>query len=139
MFIPQWIIAAAIFILFIIITLFYIMGKKVGELSANKNWEHNMPSLRKEIAKSSRSIIKGQVTEQIAPFLPGFPFDPAECKFIGSPIDFVVFQALDDPKNTSVVFVEVKTGQSKLNNNEKNLKEAIEKKRVSWHEYRVSL
>jgi len=33
--------------------------------------------------------------------------------------------------------VEVKSGKSKINAHEKNLKNAIEKKRVRWEEYRI--
>jgi len=36
-----------------------------------------------------------------------------------------------------VIFVEVKSGSSRLNYNEHNLKDAIDSKRVRWHEYRV--
>jgi len=38
-------------------------------------------------------------------------------------------------KDKILVFVEVKTGTSKLNNQQKNLKETIQKKRVRWEEY----
>ena len=36
----------------------------------------------------------------------------------------------------AVVFVEVKTGQSRLNTVEKSLKDAVEQGKVSWAEYR---
>ena len=37
-----------------------------------------------------------------------------------------------------VIFVEVKSGSARLNQNERSLKDAIDNKRVRWHEYRVS-
>ena len=36
-----------------------------------------------------------------------------------------------------VIFVEVKSGSARLNHNERSLKDAIENKRVRWHEYHV--
>ena len=36
-----------------------------------------------------------------------------------------------------VIFVEVKSGLARLNQNERSLKAAIEHKRVRWQEYRV--
>jgi predicted Holliday junction resolvase-like endonuclease len=36
-----------------------------------------------------------------------------------------------------VIFVEVKSGSARLNQNEHSLKDAIDNKRVRWHEYRV--
>ena len=38
-----------------------------------------------------------------------------------------------------VIFVEVKSGEARLNHNERSLKDAIINKRVRWHEYRVPI
>ena len=69
--------------------------------------------------------------------MPNFNFKPTECRFLGKPIDFIVFKGLDDKKIDEVVFVEVKSGKSKLSNVEKSLKEAIKNKKVKWEEYRI--
>ena len=44
---------------------------------------------------------------------------------------------MDDKAISEVIFVEAKSGKSKLSSQEKSLKEAIEKKRVHWEEYRI--
>ena len=44
---------------------------------------------------------------------------------------------MDEKKIDEVVFVEVKSGKSKLSPQEKNLKETIEKKKVRYEEYRI--
>jgi len=85
----------------------------------------------------SRSVLGGHFTENLAPYLPNFPFLPTECRFVGKPIDFIVFNGMDDKKIEEVIFLEVKSGNSKLSNQEKNLKEAIDKKKVKWVEYRI--
>lgn len=119
-----------------LLAVFFKLGSMLGSARADQKWHMQMKKIRKDIADSSRSIIRGQVSEQMAPYLPGFPFDPASCKFLGSPVDFVVFHKLDDPSQRAVVLVEVKTGSAGLNENEKLVKEAINAGRVYYYEYR---
>ena len=82
-------------------------------------------------------MIGGQFSEQLAPYLPNFNFNPTECKFLGKPIDFIVFKGMDEKNINEVIFVEVKSGKAKLNTHEKNLKNTIDKKKVRWVEYRI--
>ncbi|MDD7458375.1 MAG: Holliday junction resolvase-like protein [Treponema sp.] len=91
---------------------------------------------RKDAIKKSRAVIGGQVAEQVAPFLPGFPCNPGDVSFLGKPVDFVAFCGLaEKDKIEEVVFIEVKTGQSKLNGHEKQLKDAVKNGRVRYVEY----
>lgn len=131
-----------IFLVFFLLLLVIIMiiGKKIGEAGINRIWEKRLPEIRKESLNRSRGVVRGQVMEQWAPFFPDFPFKPQDCHFLGKPIDFLVFQDLDEyqgqsASNPSVVFVEVKTGKSRLSPREKRVKEAIENKNVFWYEY----
>ena len=79
----------------------------------------------------------GQFSEQLAPYLPDFPYSPSEVRFIGKPIDFLVFKGADGKNIDEVIFVEVKSGKSKINSHERNLKNAIDNKKVRWEEYRI--
>jgi predicted Holliday junction resolvase-like endonuclease len=36
--------------------------------------------------------------EQLAPYLPNFPFSPTEAKFIGAPINFLIFRGMEAPR-----------------------------------------
>jgi len=82
-------------------------------------------------------VLSGLVNEQLAPYLPKFPYNPSEVKFLGKPIDFLVFKGLDSGNIEEIVFVEVKTNSSPLSPVEKTLRSAIENKKVSWYEYRL--
>lgn len=95
--------------------------------------------LQRRSQKLSRSILGGVFSEQVAPFLPDFPKDlkASEARFIGKPIDFLIFKGMDEQHIDEVVFVEIKSGSSQLSSNERSLRDAIEAKRVRWHEYRV--
>ena len=118
---------------FILIYIGYIIGKYFGK----KQFEDQIPELREDAIKQSRAVLSGQLNEQIAPYMPDFPYKPTEARFIGKPVDFIVFKGMDEKKIEEVVFVEVKTGQSKLNIVEKSLKSAVQDKKVEWYEYKI--
>ena len=124
---------AVVAALLVILFIGFLMGKYI----AKKQHEEKIPDLREDAIKQSRAVLSGQFSEQIAPYLPDFPFNPTEARFIGKPIDFVVFKGMDEKKIEEIVFVEVKSGQSQLSKIEKSLKSAVENKKVSWHEYKV--
>ncbi|MBO4731282.1 MAG: Holliday junction resolvase, partial [Spirochaetaceae bacterium] len=79
-----------------------------------------------------------QIAEQAAPFLHGFPCKAEVCRFLGKPIDYIVFSGLyNNDTVDEIVFVEIKSGSSALSKREKSLKDAIEQKRVRYVEYRI--
>ncbi|MDR1586673.1 MAG: hypothetical protein LBS57_04375, partial [Treponema sp.] len=87
--------------------------------------------------RQSRAVLGGLVSEQMAPLLPGFPYDPGDCRFMGKPVDFIVFKGMNEKDIREVIFLEVKSGASPaLNDQEKKLRDAIRTGRVSWAEYR---
>jgi len=44
--------------------------------------------------------------------LPEFNYNPTDARFLGSPVDFVVFNGLSGDSPEEVVFLEVKTGKA---------------------------
>ncbi|MDD9953260.1 MAG: hypothetical protein OXR66_02910 [Candidatus Woesearchaeota archaeon] len=120
-------------LLIFVAAIFFFLGKLIATLS----FKERERAIRADTAKRSRAVVGGQVSEQLAPFLPDFPFKPSEVKFVGKPVDFIVFEGLDEKAITNVVFLEVKSGKSRLSSVEKTLKETIEHKNVAFAEYRV--
>lgn len=116
---------------------FLALGYLAGAALTNFNWQNRLPKLREEAIQKSRAVLGGKFSEQLAPFLPGFPYRPTEARFIGSPIDFVIFSGLDEKSVSEVVFVEVKSGKSQASAVEKTVRDAVMAKRVKWAEYRV--
>ena len=121
----------------ILLLLGIFIGYFIGKILRNKYWEEQIEGERKDAIAKSRATLGGLFSEQLAPYLPDFPYSPSEVRFLGKPIDFIVFRGADNKQIDEVVFVEVKSGKAKINNHEKNLKETIEKKKVRWEEYRV--
>ena len=71
--------------------------------------------------------------------MPGFPCNPGDVKFLGKPVDFVAFPgSAEGRKIEEVVFIEVKTGESKLSNREKEIRQAVENKKVRYVVYEVN-
>ena len=95
--------------------------------------------IRQDAIKKSQAVTIGKVTEHILPFFSGvFPYNPKEARFIGSPIDMVVFDGMEtDMENMCVHFIEVKTATSALSPKQRAIKYAILNKRVEWKELRV--
>ena len=120
---PATILGAILFILLIIQTLRLHSGQS---------------KVRKDAIKRSRSVIGGQLAEQVAPFLPGFPCNPGDARFIGKPVDFIAFPGMtEDNRVHEVLLIEVKTGKSALSGREKEVKKAVAEGRVRYVEYRA--
>lgn len=93
--------------------------------------------IRKDAIEKSKAVITGKVTEHLIPYLPEFKYNPKDTRFIGSPIDLIVFDGLDDGELRKIVFVEVKSGKSTLSKRERLIRDAIEQKRVEWEILRI--
>jgi len=48
-------------------------------------------AVRQDAVQRSFAVTAGKVYEQLLPYLPDFPFNPKDVRFLGSPVDFVVF------------------------------------------------
>ncbi len=95
-----------------------------------------MRTARKNAVQQSRAVTRGQMYEQLVPYLPEFHFNPKDAHFLGKPVDFVVFDGLDEGIVRNIVFVEVKTGGSKLTTRERLVRDAVNAGRVEWTEIR---
>ena len=93
-------------------------------------------AVRQDAVQRSLAVTAGKVYEQLVPYLPNFPFNPKDVRFLGSPVDFVVFDGLSDGQVTRIVFVEVKTGDAQLSGRERRVRDAVQEARVEWHELR---
>lgn len=88
--------------------------------------------MRNDAIKRSKRTLLGKLWEQVSPYIPKFPFRPSDMKFLGSPIDFVVFDGASENDIKQVIFLEVKSGDSNLSTQERKLKKAIEEGKVTW-------
>ena len=96
----------------------------------------DMQRERKDAIKRSESVILGSIYEKILPFLPDFPYSPKDMVFLGKGFDYLVLDGLAEWHIRKIVFLEVKSGWSRLNSNEKAIRDAVENKRIEWKEWR---
>ena len=124
----QWFMIFLIGVIFILILMLIVQRFKMNALLKKE---------RQDAVKRSRAVLGGQMVEQVAPYLPNFPCNPADARFIGKPIDFIGFSGLAE-KNCvdEVLLIEVKTGESKLSDREKEIKNAVKEGRVRYVEYK---
>ncbi|HTE47894.1 MAG TPA: Holliday junction resolvase-like protein [Gemmatimonadaceae bacterium] len=93
--------------------------------------------VRRTAVEQSKAVTRGQIYEQLVPYLPEFEFNPKDAQFLGKPVDFVVFDGLDEGDLRRIVFVEVKTGVATLTTRERRVRDAIREGRVEWTEIRM--
>jgi predicted Holliday junction resolvase-like endonuclease len=103
---------------------------------------------RKNSLDTSRDVLKGKIGEQMAPLFPEFRnrYNPADARFIGSPIDYIIFKNLSKVDSAEeapleIVFVDVKTGKSALTRAQQMIERAVsgEKKRVDFYTLRLDV
>jgi predicted Holliday junction resolvase-like endonuclease len=93
--------------------------------------------IQKEAIEKSRLVLEGKFKEQLCPFLPKFKYNPTDARFIGSPIDYIIFNGAAENKIKEIVFLEVKSSKSKLTEKEKQIKDLIDHKKIKFRELRI--
>lgn len=126
-----------LFILFtiVVLVLVFFSGRWIQKLVDKKMISEE----RRDAVKRSRSVLGGQFSEQLAPYLPNFPCNPGDVRFVGKPVDYVAFPgSAQGEKVNEVIFIEVKTGESALSQREREIKEAVLNGRVRYVEYHIN-
>ena len=81
--------------------------------------------------KKSSEVRTGQIAEHFAPLLKDFKYDRKQARFLATPIDFIIFE------EEEIIFMEVKTGNSQLNANQRRVKKQEKKKKIRWETLRI--
>jgi len=105
-----------------------------GKLLLQRWISENEERIRKDAANRSVRNVMGKVAEHLIPFSEAFnEFNPKDARFIGSPIDLIVFDGIEEKENEiTIYFLEVKTGTSALSTRQNKEMEAVKAKRVEW-------
>ncbi len=83
---------------------------------------------KQQFNNQSIAVKHGKHWEQFAPFMKDFPGNKENFRFIGMPIDGIIFD------EDEIKFVEIKTGNGKLSEKQQRVKHLVEQKRVCWKE-----
>jgi predicted Holliday junction resolvase-like endonuclease len=114
-----------------------MLGALIG-LLISKLWHMGSRSRdRKNSVQQSKATTLGYVHEKVAPLMPSFPYHYKDLVFLGKWVDYLCFDGLSTGHVKQVVFIEIKSGGSTLNKNERLIRDAIEAGRVKWDTMRV--
>ena len=95
-------------------------------------------AIREDAVQRSLAVTAGKVHEQLVPYLPEFGFNPKDARFLGSPVDLIVFDGLAAGDVRRIVFLEVKTGGASLTARERQVRDVVEAREVAWAELRLT-
>ena len=114
-----------------------ILGAAIAYVWTTRRDEARFEAKRKQFEKQSRAGLKGKLGEQFAPIWSDFVYNPSDARFIGSPVDFVVFDGYSSMKEgvsegpVKIVLVEVKSSrEARLSPVQSFLRDAIDKGQV---------
>ena len=101
-------------------------------------------SAQKRSVNTSRAVLKGKMAEQLAPIMPEFRYLPSDAKFMGDPIDYVVFDGYSEfrdgdglPEDIEVVLIDIKSGGARLTKGQQAIAQAIREGRVRFETIRI--
>lgn len=125
------------FFLILVIVVVALLAYFIGKMIESRKWEERIKYIRRESVEKSRQVLGGKFAENLSPYFPDFKYDPTEIRFIGTPVDYIVFKGLSNKQPEEIVFLEVKSGEAKLSDVQRKLKKLVDEKKISWDEYRV--
>lgn len=136
-----------------LLTVIVLSGTRNGKIKAEYEQyiaelelEHQQALLRaqKRSVNTSRAVLKGKMAEQMAPIMPEFHYLPSDAKFLGDPIDYVVFDGYTDfrdgdglAEDIEVVLIDIKSGGARLTKGQQAIAHAIREGRVRFETIRI--
>src|SRR5438552_1901592 len=93
--------------------------------------------IRADAIRRSSAVVSGKVTEHLAPYMVTFPYNPKDARFLGTPVDLIVFDGMNEDALREIIFLEVKSRSSSLTARERQIRDAVVARRVVWKEFRV--
>jgi predicted Holliday junction resolvase-like endonuclease len=115
-----------------------LYGQKLQECKIREKEireERKAISRRSETATTTINI--GFILERIAPTMKDFRFDRNDCRSLFDPIDYIIFEGLSKKNSVSkILFTEIKTGKARLNDHQKEIRNLVERKQVTWDTYK---
>jgi len=127
---------AAVWFIYVILRWRFSRRFQQWQALERETLEAEREKIRRSSITQSRSVLGGKFTEQIAPYLPDFRYDPTEARFIGTPFDLIIFPGLATGDPQEIVIMEIKTGKNcQLSPVEKKIRQLVEDGMVRYELY----
>lgn len=137
----------------IVLTTLILSGSRNGRIKAEYEQyiaelelEHQqaLTHAQKRSVNTSRAVLKGKMAEQMAPIMPEFQYLPSDAKFLGDPIDYVVFDGYTDyrdgdgcAEDIEIVLIDIKSGGARLTKGQQAIAQAMAEGRVRFETIRI--
>ena len=128
---------ASVTINILLLVLVNYFSKKRAEIYLSSWKVKEEKKIRTDAHARSRAVGWGKTIEKFVPWMAGFPCDPRDAMFLAKPIDYLCFTDRGNKKKSAVHFIEVKSGNANLSNDQEGIRAAIKNNRVYWHEVNV--
>jgi predicted Holliday junction resolvase-like endonuclease len=106
-----------------------------------KDWiEQREKHVREDAILRSARTLSGKTLEKLVPFLEKFNHDPHDVRWLGDPVDLVIFDGYSKSNHDGlekITFCEIKSGNSKITRSQEKIKKIVEKKKVEWEEFNI--
>lgn len=114
-----------------------IYNQQLAEIQATKERLKKIREIGATKSEAGAHFINiGFILERLAPTLGSFRFNHNDCRSLFDPIDYVIFNGLSTKgKIDQIYFVDIKTGNAKLNSRQKQIKAIINSKKVSFKKF----
>lgn len=80
--------------------------------------------------KKAIEIGIGKIIEKVIPAYKNFRLPLSDCRFLSEPIDMIVFDGASDMKINRITFLDIKTGNSRLNTHQRQIRDAVKDHQV---------
>ena len=114
-----------------------VIGYLIHQSMTNTTFSRRIKSERSSAIKQSKAVSLGHISEQLAPIMPNFPYHIKDMVFIGKGFDYLVLDWLSEWQIRKIIFVEIKTGRSSQNLNERMIQHVVNNKFVSYELIRI--
>jgi len=119
-------------VVIIALILYILYQRRLLTVRLEERFATEKDRLIQQALAKSRAVLKGKIGEQMAPLLEAFPFEPADARFIGSPIDYIVFSGYSKDDPVEVVLLDIKTGNAQLQPIQRRIQYLVEHGKVRW-------
>lgn len=138
----------------VVLTTFILTNTRNGRIKAEYEQyiaelelEHQqaLAIAQKRSVNTSRAVLKGKMAEQMAPIMPEFQYLPSDAKFLGDPVDYVIFDGYTDfrdgeghAEDIEVVLIDIKSGNARLSKGQQAIAQAVAEGRVRFETIRIN-
>jgi len=102
-----------------------------------KNLDEELALLKKRRVMADEGAEKkaievgiGKIIEKVLPAYKNFNMPLADCRFLAEPIDMIVFEGASESKINHITFLDIKTGNAKLNTHQRQIRDAVKGNQV---------